>query len=472
MNNMTKVKRNIKRLAFLFIAAFVFMVGYFSYSVYSYGARWLNNPYNPRLASVKKNVIAGDIKDRNGMVLATTDSDKDRVYNDSATIRKANAHVVGDNYGQVQTGAENFHAQYLLGMNEDFFDKVYQNFVSNTNRGNDVLLTVDANIAAAAYEAMGEYNGAVVLMNYQTGEVLAMVSKPTFDPYNVASLLESQDMPDGLFLNRAIQSQYPPGSVFKIVTTASALENLPNILNDGTYNCQGQITLGGNAIVDYNKTVHGNQTLKQAFANSCNSYYADLSTKLSASQLEKTAKTFGFNEEFWFKDMSVVRSRAEFPNGDTNLMAWSAIGQNKDTVTPLHMCLIAGAVANDGVMMEPKLLKQVINNQGAATVSVQPTQFRRILSSANATILKDMMAETVNNGTGTGAALRMFQACGKTGTAEIGGDRQAHSWFVGFVDDPNHPLAIAVILEEAGTGGAYAAPVAKTVFTAAIRADY
>ena len=215
-------------LTLLLVMLFALVIAYFCYSVYFYGGRWVANPYNPRISSQKQHVIMGTLTDRDGTVLAYTDEDGQRRYNNSADTRKAVCQVIGDSGGKVSTGADTFHAQFLLGFRSSIFERLADAFTGTTQRGDDVRLTISERLSRYISEQFPKgKRGAVVVLNYKTNEILAMVSMPQFDPTNMDAALANESA--GALINRATQGLYPPGSTFKIVTMASALENLPDL---------------------------------------------------------------------------------------------------------------------------------------------------------------------------------------------------------------------------------------------------
>lgn len=521
--------KRLKALRFILVGIFVVLVFYFVFSVQTYGGRWFSNPYNPNLKEAKNTIIPGDIQDRNGVTLATSNSIGERSYNEDADLRKAVSHVVGDSNGQTVGGAENFQARYLLGFDSNVLERIVERFSGQERRGDDVMLTVDAQLSKQIASYMGDYRGSVVIMNYQTGEILAMVSKPGFDPANLDAYKNSDDGTDAssAFVNRATMGRYTPGSVFKIVTAASALRNMPDATTH-TWNCDGPLVFdsttekylpdihfsqaqdqewretqkyqssttqstttdgdeeiasdsldSGMAIGDYKllrdyqSKYHGEIQLARAFAVSCNHTFAQIALSEGEDKLQKMATEFGFGTDFLFTDLPVYGS--QFIVGETEYQdGWSAIGQYKDLVTPLHMTMISASIANEGKMMEPKLLRYVINNRGYRSHGVSPSVYKTPLRKSEADTLTEMMRYTITDGTGSAAAVSGYEVCGKTGTAEVSSDKDVgnHAWFTGFVHDDDHPLAISVVLEHAGSGGGAAAPVAGKALSAALNKGY
>lgn len=495
-------RQNIKGMLVIFCALFLVLCIYLVYIIGAYGTRWFSSPYNSRLNDQKNRVIAGDILDRTGKKLATTDSDGDRVYIDDSSVRHATAHSVGDNYGQT-FGAENFYSKYLLGFDQSIFERIAQAVSGKPGYGSDVTLTIDAALCDTAYDAMGDYRGAVVVMNYKTGEILASVSQPTFDPKYVAEYLNGdRDLDSSAMVNRVTSGRYTPGSVFKIVTAIAAIRYLPGV-TERTFTCDGPLCfdaksgrylpdvhitaeediaaseenepgMSGEYLVvrDYNDEYHGEIDLKTAFAKSCNHVFAQLAMEVGADRLKRVAKELGVGDDFLFDD--IVTAASSLDKADTEVdLAWSGVGQFTDIMTPLHMCMIAAGVANDGVMVEPKLLKSITNSLGVSTFELKTETYRKAMSPTEAAQLTEFMIGTVKSGTGRSAAVSGVTVAGKTGTAEVSsGEDAPNAWFVGFVDEDEHPLAVCVVLEKGGSGGSNAAPVAAKVLKKAIALGY
>ncbi len=485
-------RRSIKNMLIIFTAMFLVLCVYLVYTVNAYGTRWFASPYNTRLNTQKNKVIAGDILDRGGKKMATTNSDGDRVYMDDSTARRATAHVVGDNYGQT-FGAENFFSKYLLGFDEGLLERAGKALSGLPGRGSNITLTVNAELCDYIYHRMGDFNGAVVVMNYKTGEIYGMVSKPTFDPKYVAEYLNGKrTLEDGAMVNRVTSGKYTPGSVFKIVTAVAALRYIPNI-QARTFTCDGPLVfdkqtgkwlkdvhiaeddastagLSGDyrVVRDYNGDYHGTIDLKTAFAKSCNHVFAQLAMEIGAERLGRVAKELGVNTEFLFGDMVAASSSFEKAKTDVDL-AWSGVGQYTDLMTPLHMCMIVSGIANSGTIMEPKLLKDVQGESGLSSYRFRSVVHSVPFSEDEVDALKALMLEVVKTGTGKNARVAGFDVAGKTGTAEVSsGETKPNAWFAGYVANDAHPLAICVVLEKGGSGGSNAAPVAGKVLQKAI----
>ena len=269
-----RMRLNMKIMIFTVVAAFVYMMGYFSFTIMSNSSKWLSSVYNNKISVAKNSITPGDILDRNGTVLATTKSGK-RVYSGTLETRLANSHTVGDGSGAVASGAETLFSMELLGLDDNNSISIITQIRANEKkRGNDVALTIDSKLNQYIYDAMGNNKGAVVLMNYKTGEVYSLVSKPGFDASNIAKYLsEDEDyVGNSELVNRATLGRYAPGSIFKIITTAAALRYLDDA-ETKTYNCTGSVIIGGVKVSDYDGEKHGTIALAQALTHSCNSFF-------------------------------------------------------------------------------------------------------------------------------------------------------------------------------------------------------
>ena len=466
---MKAMRRNMRLVVAIVMCLFVGFFAYFTYSVYFYGGRWFNNPYNPRLSTQKQAVRQGTVMDRDGEPLAFTDSQGNRRYARDDATRRAVSHVIGDNAGNVSNGAETFHAQYLLGFKTSIIERLAQVFQGGQRRGDDIHLTLSAKLNTyISRNFPSGSSGAVVIMNYRTGDIYAMVSKPDFDPNRVEAAKGEEG--GSSLLNRATQGLYPPGSTFKIITQAAAINNLPDA-RSRPYFCDGALEVEFSVVTEAGNNIHGGITLQEAFAKSCNVTYSQLALELGYDRMNTEAAAFGLGDNFLFRDLVVYNSEYPTDARSADDLAWSGLGQGRVLVTPLHMAMTAACVANGGVMMEPRLLMQVTGPQGQRRMLGGPKAYRTALSPESARLLRaDMIAAVARGSTGSGARISGFTVGGKTGSAEAVDDKtiQPHAWFVGFVDDPAHPLAIAVLVERSGSGGQVAAPLARRFLQRAI----
>lgn len=458
-----------KLLALLLFGLFSLLAVYGVYSINTYGNRWFAYARNPRVREQKASVVAGSIYDRNGILLASTVDGK-RIYQADETARRAVVHVIGDSEGQVSNGVEGFQTAFLYGFKASLVERFNDLFSDVPRRGDDVYLSLDSALCTRIVDFFWQFpltmgkNGAAVVMNYKTGEVVAEVSLPSFDPMNIGGVSAGSEV----YWNRATQSLYPPGSTFKVITTAAALENIPNVTAiDIT--CNGGLDVDGQAIRDYGNTVHTSLTLKQAFMKSCNNIYALLALDMGDTALRKMAESFGFNANFLFRDFVVENSA--YPTGPRSRfdVAMSGFGQSSIGATPMHLCLVAAAIANDGVMMEPTLLRQATTPTGAVRATFGPKVYRAALSSDTAATLQQYMRAVVTSGTGSRASVDGLTICGKTGSAESSrnGRDVTHGLFIGYIDSEELPYAVCVVVEnivDGEGGGSTAAPIAGEIF--------
>jgi len=468
---MRELRRNMRVLSVLLVLALLGLSCFFGYTVFTQGSRWMVNQYNPRMTSAKKRVTAGNITDRTGMILAQTDSKGRRVYVQDNTMRRALSQTVGDTMGMSGTGVETFHAGFLYGMTGSIIDRTWQYIKGIETRGDNIELTVDAKLTKyASQQFPSKYEGAIAVINYKTGEVLAMVSKPDYDPSKVSNRKSAPSGGGTAYLNRVLQGQYPPGSTFKMVTCAAALEYLPDS-QTRTFACEGSRAYGDGRVIDFGGgKPHGDLSLKTAFTKSCNVTFAGLGYELGEDLMRRKAEAMGFNDNFRFRDLVVYPSSYPTPTRDVHELVWSADGQGRVLTTPLHMAMIAGAIASGGQMMEPVMISQVYGVGGIPRLRPTTGAYKRILDSASAETLKEYMLDVVKSGSGTAAAIKNYSVGGKTGTAQVSdsGKTRDTAWYVGFVADNRYPYAIAVVVEKGGTGGERAAPIAAKVLKKAI----
>jgi len=469
---MKEQRMNFKLIALLLFGLFFLLALYGGYAVNTYGNRWFASGKNPRIRQERKNVIAGDILDRNGIILATT-SDGERVYQSNEAARRAVVHVLGDNEGNISNGVETFQASLLLGFERSLAEEIMQLVRGEQKRGDNVVLTLDSALCTEAvrafqsFDASRDKRGAVVIMNYRTGEVICEISLPNFDPHKITEATKTDEAQP--FWNRAVQSAYTPGSSFKIVTATAALRTFKDAQTK-IYDCTGALQVLNRFITDAGNAKHGKLALQKAFSLSCNNTFAQIALEIGDDRLRSAAEGFGFNENFLFRDLVVENSKYPTENRNQLEIAWTGAGQSALGATPLHMCMIAAAVANDGVMMEPALILQGVSDNGVVRYAFSPGAYKRVLSKEEAAILKTFMLDVVKSGTGTRARVDGLTIAGKTGSAESSLNNQpvTHGWFVGFIDDARYPYAISVVVEAVNDGeggGSVAAPIAQRLFT-------
>ena len=467
---MKQMRSAMRIVSAILILAFLSTAGFLTFTVYSQGSRWITTRYNTRLNTAKQKVHMGSITDRDGILLASTDEDGVRSYPANKARRRSMSHVVGDQLSMSGTGVETFHAGTLLGISGSIVDRTWQFITGSSYRGDDIQITVSSELQKYIFEQFpAKKKGSVVIINYKTGEVLSMLSMPYYDPNSLTNRRSSSNDNSAAYLSRSLQGQYTPGSVFKIVTLAAALESIPDV-SKRTFHCTGSRTFEHTKVSCIGGTKHGKLGLMEAFAQSCNTTFAELAVEMGEKTLVRKAEQMGLNKNFNFKDLIVYQSRIPTAMEDVGELAWTGVGQGKLLVTPIHMALIAGAVANDGLMREPQLIKQVTSAAGIPRLRTTNNTYGRIMTVGAAKATAQCMAQAVESGTAKQSKIKGFTVCGKTGTAEVSDDKsvQTDAWYVGFVQDENAPYAIAVVVEAGGKGGGIAAPLAQKALKKAI----
>lgn len=464
---MKELRRNMRLVGTLLVILFVGLSAWFAMTAFSQGSIWASNPYNTRVSA--SNALRGDITDRDSTTLASTNAEGVREYAENQTARRALSQTVGDTAGMSGTGIETYYSSTLLELSTSLVDRLSELFNGAEHVGSSVQLTVDAQLQAYISSIFPDgYDGAVCILNYKTGEILAMVSEPTYDPYDLQARSNVQ-VEDTAYLNRCLQGLYTPGSIFKIVTLASALTNDPNVINQ-SFNCAGTWEYEGGRIVCSGGTAHGVVDLETAFKKSCNVTFGKLAYQLGLERLLNTAQLFGLNENFKFGDFIVYNSSFPTTTKTMSDLVWAGIGQSEVLVTPLHMTMITSAVANEGIIMEPWLVKRITNSLGVNTVTGAPAAYRQVLSNSAASKISEYMYKTVESGTATRAAIKGYNVCGKTGSAEISDDKtvETNAWFTGFIYDSAHPYAISVVIEGGGAGARMPSELAAKALAKAI----
>lgn len=392
----------------------------------------------------------GTLTDRNGVILS--EYTKERLtFADSKNVRKSTLHAVGDAYGFIGTGALTVYAPQLAGYN------IINGTYSRTSDSSTVALSIDSRLNVAAYKALNGRNGAVMVMNYLTGEVLCMVSSPTYDPSNPPNITEDDPKYEGVYLNRALSVTYTPGSIFKLVTSAAAIENISGI-SERVFNCNGSMRIGDSTVTCPQE--HGTLTFEDALAVSCNVTYAELSLELGADVLERYTKMYGLSESTTVGKVTTAKGNFDKAEPDTDALAWSGIGQSTNTVCPAAMLRFVGAVANGGVAVPMRLTPK--------TGIFNFTFGNRIMKSETAERLGAMMNYNTRHSYGEknypGLTLHA-----KSGTAQVGGDATPHAWFTGYISNEDNPLAFVVIVENGGGGAKLAGEVANKVLQEAVK---
>ena len=415
------------------------------------GGSWASSAFNRHLYNSDGQLASGTVLDRDGDVLSNVKDGK-RVYYDNATVRKATLHAVGDLQGNIGTGALNAFADKLTGYS-------LLNGAFGAEQGGELYLTIDARYHYEAYQALNGHAGTVAVYNYKTGEILCMVSAPSYDPLNVPGDIETSSRWEGAYLNRFLSSTFTPGSVFKTVTLAAAIENIPD-LAERTWDCHGSVQVGGDTIVC--SGTHGQQHIGDAFANSCNVAFAQLAAELGADTLAKYTEKAGLTDSYSVSGLPTAKGSFNWDGIAENQLGWAGVGQFHDQVNPCGLMVYMGAIANGGRAAEPYLIKKTVSALGIPSLPHLTNQTVRLLSASTAEALSDMMADNVEKTYGTKRFPNM-DICAKSGTAEVGEGKTPHAWFAGFLRNEETPYAFVVLVENGGGGSSVAGTVAGRV---------
>jgi peptidoglycan glycosyltransferase len=402
--------------------------------------------------------------DRNGNVLASSKLVEGAQLR-SYPYGRAFAHVVGYmNYGR--TGIEAYSYLDLLKTDLSLVDRFKDDFTVSKPVGRSVVTTLDADLQVLARDLLGKNKGAIVALNPTTGEILAMVSTPDFDPNDIAKQYNdlAEDNQSATFLNRATQGLYPPGSTYKIITTIAYLEK--NIADDFFYYCLGEDTFGEKIIHCYNNTAHGRITLEEAFAYSCNTSYAHIGELLDAKELSRISESLGYNNRIKMELETNISQFVFNSESSRSERAETVIGQGKTLVTPLNNALIVATIANKGYQVDPYLVNAIIKD-GTYTsdIPLKTSNSKQVISADMAKTIESYMVQTSLIGTARALKNDSYGVASKTGSAE-NPTGAAHAWYVGYapVNDPQ--IALAIVVENVGTSSINAVPLAKALYDA------
>lgn len=465
------MKMITKRGIFLWIMSLAFVVGlvFMTVSLVQNGDTWVMKRFNHHVYSNGELIGAGTIYDKDGDVLAET-KDGDRVYSDSATTRKSTLHVVGDPKNFISTGVQSVYSARLTGYSLLFGVHNIQKY----GKGNDLKLTIDRDICDEAYKALDGRKGTVGIVNYKTGEIVCSVSSPSYDVEDVPDNLLTSERYEGVYINRLLDAHYVPGSTFKLVTAICAIENIPDIYSrewvcDGEYQPKSGVAIKCNAN-------HGNHiNFKDALAKSCNSTFAQIAIELGQEKLATTAKELGIGSAVTVSG-TIDSYAGYFDTTDktklgVDALGWTGIGQGNTRIAPITMLRIVSAVANGGTAVSFNIVDSLANQAGKALDFTLPSNQLSMMNSDVAAKLKKMMRYNVTNHYGE-SRYKGLNLCAKSGTAQIDSDENHNiAWFVGFMDDSEHPYAFVVAIENGNSGSQTAGPVAKRVLTKLVESE-
>ncbi|MBR4016857.1 MAG: penicillin-binding protein [Oscillospiraceae bacterium] len=414
---------------------------------------WVIFPGSPHVYN-GSNIGCGVVVDREGALLL--DLNDGRMYSNSLPLRQSTVHWIGDRFGSISAPSLSYYAAQMAGY--DLINGVY----NYCQTGGVAELTLSSTMQMAALEAMGEHKGTVAVYNYKTGQLLCAVTTPTYDPDNVPEFAEGDPQYEGLYVNRFLQSAYIPGSIFKIVTMAAALEHDPAIAEQ-KFTCTGSLKVGDQEVTC--EDPHWEQTLKQAFCNSCNCAFAQIAMQMGEETYRSYVEKFGITQAVSFDGITTVEGNFEILGGEDINLAWSSVGQHRDLVNPCAFMTFLSAIANEGKVTRPYLVEEIsVNNN--RTYDAKTRFGDRIFSARTAKILQEYMQNNVAVKYGA-ENFPGLTVGAKTGTGEVDGGKKPNAMLAGFVQNEDLPLAFIVCVEDAGYGRAVCVPIASKVLEAA-----
>ena len=397
----------------------------------------------------------GIIVDRSGTVLM--DNTQGRTLADDATVRASMLQILGDNEGYITPYLLNEYGDELAGFNR----------ISGTRHMGDgegrMTLTLSASVQRAALNALNGQHGTVGVYNYKTGEILCMVSSPTYDPWNVPDVEGNPEQYNGVYVNRFLHSAYAPGSTFKLVTAAAALERISDI-EDRTFYCEGSAQIGSETVIC--NGVHGTINFQQALCQSCNVAFAQIADELGADVLTDYAQRFGVTDSLSFDGFVTKSGNFDLSEATAYEAAWAGVGQYTDQINPCQYMTFMGAIANGGQAATPYLVDKV--TYGSKTKYEAKTEMGdKVLSASAADTLAEMMHYNVVNNYGEWYFSGLY-AGAKSGTAERGEGLTSNALLTGFVQSEDYPLAFVVVIEGGGAGSTACTPVIRQVLDACV----
>lgn len=419
------------------------------------------NEYNRRIAATEESMLKGKILAADGTILARSIRGEDGMLYRLYPHGEVAAFVTG----QMMAGRNGLEKTYWLEMYSielPVLKKVQREASGELLEGNSIVTTVDMSLQKTAYDALSGYAGAIGVVEVKTGKILAMVSSPSYDPNELSVQWEELNArTDAPFLNRLTNGLYPPGSTFKLVTTMAYLRQ--HEASEFTYICTGSDRFRNITVHCNNEKAHGEQTLKEAFANSCNTAYAYLGEQISDEDFMAVAQELGFGT-VWTETLAYTESSFSMTEELADVArVHASFGQGETLMTPFHKLLLASAIANEGVLQLPYLVEQVVSCDGdvvkqyasAAEKTLMTPELAEILTEYMVAASADKMQEFAERG---------ITVAGKTGSAESA--EGTHSWYLCFAPAEEPQIAIVVLMEGAGSGSRYAVPAAKQLLNA------
>lgn len=426
----------------------------------------INNSYNSRSTLLAKENIRGVIYDNAGNILAQTVTDASGKEHREYPYKNMYAHVVGFST-KGKTGVESEGNYYLINSNASLKDKVENDVTGAKNPGNNIYTTLDNKMQDIAYRSLSAYSGAIIVSEVKTGNILAMVSKPDYDPNTIYQDWDKylQDNSSGVLLNRATQGIYPPGSTFKILTALEYIKEHPTDYMNYKYSCSGRFKQDDINLTCYHSKVHGSENFQSSFANSCNSSFVNIGLTLDRNSFGNTLNDCMFNENLPL-DCNYSVSKLVVDNTVSDYdMAQIAFGQGKAQMTPMLLNMITNGIANDGVVMIPRIVDKAVTPQGEVLKVWDQGEYKTIMTPEEANALTNLMQSVAKEGTAKAMKGCSYNPAVKTGSAEFKtGSEDSHAWITGFAPADDPEISVTIIVEGIGSSFDYAVPIAKRIF--------
>ena len=472
-NSQKRLNKRITVCSYASLFVFVLLIGYVVIFLMSDNSEMLSNPYNAKRQDLMVDkVVRGGIYTSDDKCIAKTVVDKKGNERREYPCNNLFSHVAGyADYGK--TGIEYTYNMYMLTSDINPVYAAVTELKGDKNPGNNIITSLDYDVQKVIYDALGNRKGAAIAMEPDTGRIIAMVSKPDFNPNTIENDWEelTKEDDDSALLNRATQGLYPPGSTFKLVTLIEYMRENSDY-KKFEYECKGKDELSDASIKCYKSKKHGKVDVKSAFAKSCNCAFAKMGTSLDTQSLDKLCDSLLFDKsmncKFEYKSSSFELGK----NSDSHEVVQTTIGQGKTMISPLHNAILVSMIANGGYIVKPTLVDKIENVAGREVKTFSIADVKDFINEKSQKVLNDdevkyidkCMKETVKSGTATLLSGQNYKAGGKTGSAEYDSTGASHAWFIGYAELEGKKLAVSIIVEGAGTGSDYAVPIAKKIF--------
>ena len=456
-------------ISYLFLMLFIGMIGYFADYMINESEHTKDVMSSESASILEKNVIRGNILSAEGHVLATTKITTDE-YGEESEVRfypygNMFCHVIGYTSRGTSGLEKSMNSALTTSSSASPLDEVD----GTKDMGNNVITTLDAELTDEVNKAMGDYQGAAIGIEPDTGKVLFEISNPDFDPNTIITNYDTIVSTEGSpFLNRTTNGKYTPGSTFKLLTLLEYINEHPTDYTNYSYNCTGTFEYKGSSMQCINGTAHGYEDLYEAFAKSCNCTFSEIGCSLNITNFTNLCNSMLFNQDLP-TDIDHKQSSFSIDDNVFTIMQTS-IGQGQTLVTPLHLAMLASCVANNGTLMKPYIVSEIQDSNGETVTTYNPEVAAQLMTSDQANVLSTFMREVVSASYGTANALKssLYTAYGKTGTAQIGslleGTAQSNALFMGYAEDESgKKIAICIVLENIGDGKSPVVSIAKDI---------